>query len=194
MFLGINRVFKKLRKPFNRDESGVAAVEFAMVGGPFLFMLLAIFDFGIMLVAEYAVEQNVANAARLIRTGQIQLKKNGHTDTIGHFKDQVCGNLGAWLDCKNRLYIDVRNFKDFDDINLPPAQKANGDPSDAISINAKYEPGAAERVVTVRVYYKWDMFVPGLPKLLDATSASGRSSHLLSAAATFRNEPFSDGS
>jgi len=206
MMISINRRIKRLMNCFRRSEDGVTAVEFAFVGGPFFFMLFATFEFGIMLFMEYALAQNIETAGRLIRTGQVQMGANGHQSTSDYFKTQVCGKLNSFIDCASNLYVDVRNFDDFSGIdgNLPSPVNAAGN----FNANEQYNPGAAGKIVTVRVYYKWKLSIPGLGKFIDITNSTGRKTEfqaiqhgnlggnymLLSAATTFRNEPYSDGS
>jgi len=203
MMIGIKKRFEKALGRYGRSQEGVTAVEFAMVGAPFLFVLFATFELGLMLFAEYALAQNIENAGRLIRTGQIQTGQNGHLATPAYFKSQVCKNLTTLLDCDNKLYVDVRKFNDFSGIsgNLPsPFKDGTSELSDSITSNTQYEPGAAGEIVSVRVYYDWKLFMPGLGEMVGAigvglgnVTASGSSeknSRLLTAAATFRNEPF----
>lgn len=201
MMIGRSKRFKRVMNRFRHAEDGVTAVEFAFVGGPFFFVLFATFEFGIMLFVEYALAQNIETAGRLIRTGQVQMGANGHQDTAAYFKTKVCGQLSSVLDCASNLYVDVRNFDDFSGIdgNLPNPVDGSGN----FNANEQYSPGAAGKIVTVRVYYKWKMAIPYLAKLaqihkpMENTTEYGnlgRNHMLLSAATTFRNEPFSDGS
>jgi Flp pilus assembly protein TadG len=207
MISGINKMMKRSFGRFKKSKDGVTAVEFALVGGPFFFVLISIFELGIMLFAEYALAQNVETAGRLIRTGQIQMGTNGTQATPEYFKAQICNQLSAILDCDQKLHVDVRTFNSFSDIagNLPsPYQAGSSELSNDILNNTQYTPGNAGQIVTVRVYYEWDLVVPGLGALIGATGSglgnitqaggSAKNSRLLTAAATFRNEPFSDGS
>jgi Flp pilus assembly protein TadG len=170
-----------LLRRFTKSQGGMTAIEFAFVGGPFLYLLGVIFETGLMLFSEYIVENGVADAARMIRTGQVQAQGM----TAADFKNVVCGRLAAFLDCKNNLHIDVRNFTTFKDIVLPPPIK-NGELSDSITKDASFQPGDPMRVVVVRAYYEWKLFLPGLSQLSNLTG--GR--RLLTAGAAFRNEPF----
>ncbi len=202
MMIGVNRCLKNILGRYGRSQDGVTAVEFALVGGPFFFVLIAMFELGIMLFAEYALAQNIENAGRLIRTGQIQNSQNGHTNTAAYFKTQVCKDLSALLDCDNKLYVDVRKFNDFASIagNLPsPYKPGTNELSTTITGGTQFEAGAAGEIVSIRVYYDWQLLLPGLGKLIGSTSSLGnispagsssKNSRLLTAAATFRNEPF----
>ncbi len=202
MMIGVNKRLNKLMGRYGRSQEGVTAIEFALVGGPFFFVLFALFELGIMLFAEYALAQNIENAGRLIRTGQIQNAQNGHENTPAYFKTQICKNLTSLLDCDNKLYVDVRKFSDFASIasNLPsPYNAGTNELSPAITSGTQFEAGAAGEIVSIRVYYDWQLFLPGLGQLVGAVGGLGnisvsgstaKNSRLLTAAATFRNEPF----
>ena len=173
---------KGLIKRFARDSKGVTAIEFGMVGAPFLFLMGCIFESGIMLFSEYVIENGVAQAARTIRTGQVQSGEMSQSQ----FKDLICGRLAEFLECDSKLHVDVRKFTAFKDVNLPDS--TNGDQlSDEVTTGAKFEPGGPMEVVVVRVYYEWELTMPGMTQL--ANLAGGK--RLLSAGAAFRNEPFS---
>lgn len=170
-----------LLKRFTKDSKGVTAIEFAMVGAPFLYLMGCIFETGLMLFSEYIIENGVAQASRMIRTGEVQTQGI----TQAKFKNIVCGNLASFLDCKTNLNIDVRKFTAFKDVNLPPSM--NGEVlSDDVTTGAKYETGGPMEVVVVRAYYQWQLFMPGMTQL--ANLAGGK--RLLTAGAAFRNEPY----
>lgn len=172
---------KGLIRHFIKNRDGVTAIEFALVGAPFLYLLCVIFETGLMLFSEYIIENGVSQASRMIRTGQVQI--NGITSS--QFKDKICGKLAAFLDCKNKLHVDVRKFSDFSSIALPSAYNGKELSAD-VTTAAKFQPGVALDVVVVRVYYEWKLFVPGLSHL--ANLSGGRRS--LTAGAAFRNEPY----
>ena len=169
-------------KRYKKSEDGATAVEFALVAAPFFWLLLGIFEAGLMLFSEYVIENGTAQASRMIRTGQVQ--DQGMTQE--QFKQQVCSGMAAFLDCENRLYVDVQAFEDFDDVNTVSAVDNDGELTEDITANANYDPGSELEVVVVRVYYDWKLFTPGISKLADL--ANGR--RLLSSSAAFRNEPF----
>jgi len=169
---------------FKRSQKGATAIEFAMVAAPFLYLLMAIFETGMMLFSEYVIENGVAKAAREIRTGQVQAS----TETAADFKNLVCGNLASYLKCDTNLHVDVRSFTKFSDISLPAPLNSDGTLSDAVTTNASFNTGSALEVVVVRTYYAWKLFTPGISQL----SNMAGDSRLLTAGAVFRNEPFSN--
>ena len=170
-----------LVRHFIKSNNGVTAIEFALVGAPFLYLLCVIFETGLMLFSEYIIENGVSRAARMIRTGQVQI--NGMSSS--QFKDEICGKLASFLDCENKLHVDVRKFSNFSSIALPSAYNGEELSADVTSAS-KFQPGVALDVVVVRAYYEWKLFVPGLSQL--ANLSGGRRS--LTAGAAFRNEPY----
>lgn len=178
----LSRRWRRLFGRYRRSQQGATAIEFGMVAAPFLYLLMAIFETGIMLFSEYVIENGVARASRMIRTGQVQTQNL----TASDFKNVVCGNLATFLDCQSNLYIDVRKFPDFESVSLPPPKTADGKLSDEVTTNAQFQPGDPLEVVVVRTYYEWQLFTPGITHL--SNMADGK--RLLAAGAAFRNEPY----
>ena len=173
---------RRILRQFLGSESGVTAIEFAMVAPPFIALMMAIFEVAIMLFSEYVIEHGVGKAARMIRTGEVQTLELSKSE----FKTLVCGNLASYLGCADNLHVDVRKFTDFAAVSLPAPLTAEGQLSSAVTTDSNYEPGDPFDVVVVRVYYAWSLFAPGLTYM--ANMADDK--RLLSGGAAFRNEPF----
>lgn len=173
---------RRMLRRFLTQQDGVTAIEFAMLAAPFLYLILAILETGILLFSEYVIEHGVGNAARMIRTGEVQ------TDglTASEFKTLVCGSLATYLDCTSRLHVDVRAFDDFAGVALPDPLTDEGELSDDVTTNAQFQTGDPLDAVVVRTYYAWPLFTPGISHLANMTD--GR--RLLAAGAAFRNEPY----
>jgi Flp pilus assembly protein TadG len=179
------RIRNRLRCGFKRyrsNEKGATAIEFAFVGAPFLYLLMVIFETGLMLFAEYAIQNGTANAARMIRTGEVQASSMSAED----FKEEICTNLEAFLNCKATINVDVQSFADFASVSTSTAIDADGNLTPDVTTGAQFEPGNALDVSIVRVYYPWQLYVPLLSQL---SNMSGQR-RLLTAGAAFRNEPF----
>lgn len=163
---------------------GSAAVEFAMIAVPFLALVMGIFEVGMIYLVSTTLENATNDAAREIRTGQLQTA-GGATSTT--FVNSICGEL-SWLgsSCTSNLYVDVRTFASFSSITeTSPIQ--NGKVNTA---NLQFSLGTAGQVVLVRAYYQWMLFTP----LLDGISAQlSNGSTLITATAAFQNEPYSNG-
>jgi len=167
---------------FARAEGGAAAVETALVAAPFFFLIFAVLQLAIVFLAAASLENATQQAARTIRTGELQ---NGAAPTEAAFKQAICDNF-HWLgaDCMSDLQIDVRTFSSFQSIAAPqPVTNGTFDPS-----VLTFSPGGADDVVVVRAYYPWPLVAPGMDQAL-ASLNGGKM--LMMSTSTFRNEPFS---
>jgi len=163
---------------FARNSEGVAAVEFGIVLLPFLAILFVILETAIVFFAGQLLETGVADAARLIRTGQAQDSDLSSSD----FKEAICANVFALLDCEAGLKVDVRRLESFG-TSVPSPIDDSGDFS---ADDFTFDPGTGGEVVLVRAFYEWPIIVPHLGSPGNLTNGN----YLLAATATFRNEPF----
>jgi Flp pilus assembly protein TadG len=168
---------------FARKDQGVTAIEFGFVGAPFLYLLLVIFEMGMMLFTEYTMENGTAEAARLIRTGQVQTEGTSAAD----FKQVVCEQV-VFLDCESKLYVDVRKYTPS---SISSDSDGNKEISDDISVGAQFDPGGPGDVVVVRVYYDWQLFMPHIPGMAGFSNLENNR-RLLAATFAFMNEPYSE--
>jgi len=167
------------------DTSGVTAVEFGMVGVPFMMMCFGVITIGLHFLTTYSLENSVERAGRLIRTGQAQ--SSGMT--ANEFKNVVCDNAASFIDCGNKMRVHIESWGNFVDVNPKGCLDnsgnlaASGNGSDPVANSS----GGASAVVVVTVCYEWDM-AGKLPFLHLGKMANGAS--LIQAATTFRTEPY----
>jgi Flp pilus assembly protein TadG len=161
-------------------DGGATAVEFAMISIPFLALLFSIFELGAMFMASTAIDASVEQAARQIRTGQLQA---GANNSAAGFKTLVCNGI-SWIsssDCQSNLSLDVRTFASFSAISVTTPVSHGAIDQSQIGFNA----GGSCDIVLVRAFYPWTLLTPtlepGLPNL-------GPSQRLLTATVAFRNE------
>lgn len=164
---------------FIRRRDGAVAVEFAMIAVPFFALLFAILETALLFFAGQILETGVYNASRQIRTGQAQ----SQGFTAAQFRDAVCGEILAVLDCDNDIVVDVRTYANFDSADLSTPIDADGN----FTFTPTYDPGSRNDIVVVRAFIEWPTIVPDLGNNLSNLANGNR---LLAAAATFRNEPF----
>ncbi len=167
-------------KNFSKDRRGATAVEFAMIAGPFLFLIFGLVEVCMIFIMSSLIEHAVSEASRPLRTGEAQ----NAAITVEQFRQNVCLEFYEILDCGERLSIDVRTIDRFSDspAGLPLDEDGNVDDEDF-----GFDPGGANDIVTVRVFYAWDLITPFISQPLQNMSGNR---HLLSATAVFRNEPF----
>jgi Flp pilus assembly protein TadG len=164
---------------FGRAQDGAAAVEFALVAAPFLALLFAIIETAFVFFAGQSLEYAVAQAGRLVMTGQ--------ADAAGYdqaaFKNAVCAKVVALFDCQNKLYANVQTYTSFGAASTtPPYQNGQLD-----TTKMNYQPGNPGDIVVVSLYYQWPIYVSLISTALANQSGSNR---LLIATAAFRNEPY----
>jgi Flp pilus assembly pilin Flp len=104
---------KQFGRRLGRDESGVTAIEFAMVGLPFFMMLFGIMTVGLYFFSVFNLENAVETAARPFRTGAAGTKYPLTNATViaqskSNFKKDVCDQLAPFFDC-SKLRIRLVN-------------------------------------------------------------------------------------
>ena len=140
--------------------------------------MFALIEVSLIYFGSLALENAMLDAARQVRTGQLQA--NG--GTVDDFKAVLCSETGALIGCNGNLHVDVRTFDQFGDTNFP-------DPisSGQVSGNFQFNPGDSGDVVLVRAFYVWQVHSPLMSQVLANLNGGKR---LLAASAAFRNEPF----
>ena len=166
---------------FLRAREGATAVEMALVATPFFLMLMGIVELGMIFLVASSLENATAQAARTIRTGEMQTAGGATAST---FKTTICNNFG-WLqsDCLANLSVDVRTFSSFASVTAP--QPVTNNTFDATKLT--FSPGGPGDIVVVRAYYQWPLIAPMMTQALQQLNG-GKA--LLSSTATFRNEPY----
>jgi Flp pilus assembly protein TadG len=180
------RAFKSI-SPKRRNQRGSAAVEFAMVATPFVFLMFALFEIMMVFFVQTTLESAIAEESRKIKTGQANA---GAGIDAATFKANVCARMMGMVSCADRLFIFVQNQPATGSLTSPLA-----DPN--ILATPVYTPNtAAGSLVVVRGVYMWQLITPGITNALSNTTSSGPSSNLGSnnrmmiATSAFRNEPF----
>jgi len=163
-------------------RSGSAVVEFALIAPVFFLMIFALMEIGIIFFAQSTLQRAANDVARLVRTGQVQ--NGAMTQTQIH--DRVCTDIAPLIACDSNLRVDIESFSNFGGESFSAPLNASGN----FNPDNTYSPGNACDVVLVRVYYGWTVFTPVLTPFLSNMSGN---KHLLYAASSFRNEPFSSG-
>lgn len=174
---------RNLIQRFFEANRGAVAVEFAIILLPFLVMMFATVELGMVFMTSSTLQNATDEAARRIRTGEFQAVSTSKAQ----FKTLVCNNM-SWLSgsCATNLTVDVQTFSDFGGIGGAAAI----DPTAFNPNNTCWSAGKAGDIVLVRTYYKWKIFTPFLDQSL-VNMGNGSSKRLITAAASFRNEPWS---
>ncbi len=177
-----------VRLQFFKREDGTALVEFAIVSPIFLMMMFSLFEVGWFYYVGSIVDASVADASRLIETGQIQ--KSGLTDAQKEAAvfDAVCDVLKSFGDCATRLTVDVQTYGSFAalDAASDAAVCANATPAELATL--QFTPGSDLDIVRVRICFLYSTVNPAIGMNL---SESGSGRRRLVTQSIFRNEPYS---
>ena len=187
---------KKLRI-FQRHRRGSAGIEFALVAPIFFGLLMGIIETGVLFYANNTLQFATYTAGRLVRTGAAQgtdfataARCAGSSGTGAYansqqwFKDQICCGISNLLTDCTQLHVNVQNYSGGFGTDFSNTTDANGHLQ---PVADGYSPGNPCDVVLLRATYNWTVVTPGLSWFL-VNMANNQ--HLLSATATFRNEPY----
>lgn len=173
--LGLRPLAGWLAAPL-RDQRGSAVIEFALVAPPFLLLLAGILEISVMFFASSVIEGATKEAARQIRTGQIQES----ADPLTTFQTELCAALYNVIDCGEVLFH-VQTFSSFQSVSMPLEVDEDGE-----IVNTSFVPGGSGAVTVVRAMYRWEFVTPLISEVIPA----GLGGHLIVSTVAFQNEPY----
>jgi Flp pilus assembly protein TadG len=173
-------MFKRLRR-FLNAEDGVTAVEFSLVGMPFILLILGLLEIGLIFTASSLLEGGTTAAARLIRTGQLQ--SNGNPE--GLFRDTLCNNISLFLNCDNVRY-EVVHLPD-DDFTNASSVTASYD-ADGQLLSSGFDAGEENDVILIRSFYRYPFMTLQIGPLLSGQSSDNAMP--LMSTMVIKNEPY----
>lgn len=181
---GRRRILNAINK-YKRNENGTTAVEFAIVGGPFLLLLFAIIETSLFFFASQYLESTVDDVTRKLRTGQMK-----SINTAEEFKTAVCAEVVALFDCDNKMRFRVETALKFDGLDSPPGTDPDDYDGDGNLKDSEFyfqKPGPVE-VLQVTATYLWPIYTNySAPLTPDGEGGYA----LINATAVVRTEPFS---
>jgi Flp pilus assembly protein TadG len=191
-----------------RDENGVTAIEFAMVGVPFFMMLFGIMGVGLCFFSVFNLENAVEQAARPFRTGESKTLYPSPTPSDPltaasklKFSEAVCDQLAPFFDCmgnSGKLRIQVVNVTELQKTTpgaLPSVGQCLGKSSPSATSNdilvpytdTKFDPTKQSDTMVVTACYEMDLF-KAIPFIKLGNMPNG--STMLQASTAFKNEPY----
>jgi len=181
---------RHLLRRLRRDQRGVNIVEFGLIAGPFVMLILVILDFGYRLYLETVVEGTVNKAARRATIG-------GQSSTA--IDDFVRSQLVAFSK-RATITITKKSYGDFSGVNkaekLTDDKNGNGnyDPGDCFEdalVNGQYDSdagktglGGSDDIVYYQVSVDFPRLVP-LGKFLGFSNTE-----TVTANTVLRNQPY----
>jgi len=161
----------------SRAQSGATAVEFALVGPLFIFMICIAFDLGLLLFTQSVLNNAARDASRLIQTNQ-----GGGSSA---FSTALCNDVTGLIPCASLQYY-VQSAASFGAMSAGVLTDAGGNLKNA----GTYSAGAPGSDVVVQVAYNRPTIVPWIiPYLNGADAKISKDFNLLVATIAFQNEP-----
>ena len=167
------------------DQSGSVAVEFSVVVIPFMMIILSIMEVGWYFFVNTIVDDTIASAGRLLRTGRIQQVSTDPAEQEAHLRDFVCGRLGAFGNCSTLFTYDVRAFSSFSEaVDHPNPGSGESNPKtsdigcpgdDEESLDAlQFDPGTESQFIRVRFCVTYETLNPAIGVNLSQTDNGRR--------------------
>lgn len=155
MFCSVKKKFQRtylktlrLSRNFKKDNEGVVAIEFALIGLPFFLLLFAILEISLIFMAEINLAHATADTARKLRTGQAGI------ETLANFKADICSNVIFVPNCISKLKVEVKAYNNFSSIDTSYSTTEDGSLED----NFVFETVTPGGIATVRTFIEWDLF------------------------------------
>lgn len=195
--LGRRRPGSALRR-LRADRRGSAAVDFALVVGPFFLLVIGLLEFGMLMIGQTLLQNAVAEASRFGLTGRT-LEGRTREDVI----TSMVRDRGIGLIDPDQLMFETLVYPSFDSVGRPETFTDGngngrwdvGEPFADINGNGQWDAdmgaaglGGPDDVVLYRVRYDWRMLTPLISNLLP-----GDGTIRLEASLAIRNEPFPAG-
>lgn len=172
-------MIKALWQRWWKDDDAATAVEFAIVGVPFVFIMIGLIEVSLMFAANSMLQDATSQAARVIRTGQAQLSG---ADPEQIFRDQLCYVANIFLDC-GRVQYEVMPMGTFDDAGAnQPTFDVDGN-----LVSQGFDAGTVSDVMLIRTVYYYPLMTPILGPLL--ADGPGQTKFMMSTM-IFETEPY----
>ncbi|MBV8592525.1 MAG: pilus assembly protein [Acetobacteraceae bacterium] len=188
----------KIFRHLANDTTGAILIEMALIGPPFFLLLAIILDLGLMLANQSLLDGAARDAARLIRTGQVQ----SATTPISTFQTTLCANMSSVMttaQCETDIIFEVQVFSSFGTVSFTPCTLNNNQTGSGTVCS--FTPGNGGDIVGVQATYNRPFIIPWVGACLSGgscwaglgtTSGSnpGTGTVRLMSTVIFRNEPF----
>ena len=167
----IRVIIRKILSPlYLEDKEGTAAVEFSLIGIPFIFTIVGIIEMSLMFASQSLLEYATSQGARMIRTGQVQ-QGGGEAE----FRDSVCEAVAitperGFIPC-DEIQFQVQvldNFAEAEDVD-PPTFDEDGNLEDQ-----SFDAGGVNDIIMIRVAYRYEVLTPLMGTMLSNNNDNTR--------------------
>jgi Flp pilus assembly protein TadG len=154
-----------------RDDSGLAAVEWALVGPLFLLLLLSTVELGLVLGTQATMDGATHDATRLMRSGAF----NGAPDMRAAFQKVLCGEMSLFAStasCQADMVVSAVSVaasgsNGVAPLSFPPCGAGGSSPSPQA---CPFHTGNPGDLVGVQVTYSRPFIIPWVGSMLSGAS------------------------
>lgn len=151
-----------------------------MVAVPFVIIMLGILELTLMFASSSLLQGATTEAARTIRTGQVQ----NAADPEDMFRDALCRQAATFMNCDDIQYEVIKIVEG--DFLSAGDYEAEYD-EDGNLVSSGFEPGEVSDVILVRTAYRYPLLTPFMSTAL---SDGHDGTYLLEATVVFQTEPY----
>lgn len=178
---------------FLRCNSGVTAVEFALISPIFLLLIFGIVEFSLIMFTSAVMESATTNSARTGKTGFVQVGISRQQLIVNSINDRTAGLLDP-----TKITINTKVYSGFDKVgDAEPYTDTNGngmyssgEPFSDVNSNGVWDAdmgsaglGNANDIVLYEVSYPWLIMTPIISTLLGTT-------YNITVRSVVKNEPY----
>ena len=161
------------------NQKGTTAIEFSLLALPFCLFVIGIIELALMFASGFLLQGAVSDAARLIRTGQVQQAGGG--DPADMFREALCGHAVALISCDD-IQFNVQTLDSF---------AAQGSDmvfdEDGNLTSQDFDAGGVRDVVLIQVAYLYPLMTPMIGEFFSDYPGNKR---LLTSVVVFETEPY----
>lgn len=166
---------------YSRRTDGATAVEFSLIAVPLVMLLFGLIEICMVFTKQGALEFATLQAARQIRTGQIQQGAGSPEDA---FRQALCDAASFLIPCDAIAY-EVQAMNDFSEANERPPPEFD---EEGNLETQSFDVGGSSGVVLIRTIHRHPIMTPMMKPLL-ATGGS-EDSFLATSTVVLRTEPY----
>ncbi|MFK7901437.1 MAG: TadE/TadG family type IV pilus assembly protein [Nitratireductor sp.] len=165
-------------KRFQKNQEGVTAIEFGILGFPFFLILTSIMEVSVFFFAGQYLDAATDKIARKVRVGLID---GGVTQT--EFRTLICNETTLLFDC-NKIKVDMRIIASYDGLGDDGPEPVDGALDDS---EYQYQVPGPENLVQLTVNYEWPIITNYVAKSWSDLDGGA----LMNSVVAFKTEPFS---
>jgi Flp pilus assembly protein TadG len=158
----------------------MATIEFGLIGSAYLMMILGALEVSYAVFLQVVLDNASRDAARQIRTGQVQLATTPQTT----FSTLMCNDV-SWLIACSSIHYQSQAFWQWSEADTGMSAALTRNPDGSLA-SSGFDAGSPGEIVIVTSTYNYSFFTPWMAQLLGGSYGAA----LLTSTVVFQNEPY----